>query len=175
MTPDFLAAAVVGLFLQLVPVDQHWREAPEVVHARYRSFARVVALVAYDSRPLPDLDQARTALVLAGVAARESYLRADVMDCRVAGSGGARGAFQVESPKYHAEACAGWQSATELALRMLDESFRITKAAGLPLTEAAAFYCGGNGFLGERARWESRRRLGPAIKFPLLLPVEDPS
>jgi hypothetical protein len=164
MTFEVLAAFVLALLQTLVPEAQHaWRhELPNDTHERYVALAEAVAEVSLDEPPLPGLDPMRTAYVLASVAAKESSLRADIMDCRAPGMGGARGPFQAERRNNWLRACESYSSATRLALDMLRESWVV--CVHLPELERGAFYTGGMKWMTPGARRESRRRLRPALR-----------
>lgn len=160
-------ALVLCLLGTLTPEWHHrWTgEKPDVTHARYVATAETIARVAEESEPLEGLTRTQTGLLLAGVLARESHLRPDVMTCRKFGMGGARGPYQTEQRKHFGEACASLESATRLALRMLSESWHVCD--GMPMAERAAFYVGGMGWKTKQARWESRRRVTPALLWRL--------
>lgn len=155
-----MIAAILMLLAELVPLSNHgYLEPWEVTARRYIALADAISRL--DAEPLSGLTMRETKLLLAATAARESQMRADVMTCRVLGPRGARGAFQTELASLRDEACS-LDTAPYAALRIMRWSFDLCRE--LPLDERLAGYCGGtNGPRCTLARWESRRRVRPAL------------
>lgn len=161
MTLDQLVIILASFARSLVPIESHaFTEQRDVTELRYEAYAREVAEVELDEDPLPGLDIVRSALVIVNVTARESYFRADVMNCGVRGLGGAWGPMQFQGPRVLA--CSSWRSAIRLGHRMAAESF--ARCAGLPIGDRLSIFTDGVC----RRRWQrSRVRIGPALRWPI--------
>src|SRR5271170_6856954 len=130
-----------------------WTPAKEADRARYTEIASDLAAVVYDpeEKPLyPGEDgRAKTALLLASIAAHESTFRPDVEDGRARGDGGSSWCFM----QVHIGAgktLEGWSGADVTADRKLcfraglhiaRESFRM--CAGTPPNEKLGAYASG--------------------------------
>jgi len=124
--------------------------------------ARAIAATAIE-RPVVGSAQA-TALMLASIAAGESQLRPEVLDCRVTGDGGrSRGAFQIwGAPR---QVCTDWQFAAHMALTIVEDSLRVCH----DLTA----YCSGKCGVAKKIanHYQSRARRF-ARDHPLLPPID---
>lgn len=166
---DYLFA----FFLAAVPAEHHAHKEPlETTLARYSDIADDIAAVALDPTEDPVFDgpdgRAKTAVLLASIAAAESFLRADVDACKVRGDGGkSTTVFQLQNaPK---AVCQHREEAVRVALARVRQSFAACK--GAPLEERLALYTSGRCDRGQRA---ARFRWQRAAKWSETHPVIDP-
>jgi hypothetical protein len=130
-----------------------WTPARETDRARYTEIASDLASVVYDPAEEPlysgEGGRARTALLLASIAAHESTFRADVEDGRARGDGGTSWCF-MQLHIGSGKTVEGWTGQDVTADRKLcfraglhiaRESFRMCK--GLPANEMLSAYASG--------------------------------
>jgi hypothetical protein len=148
-----------------------WTPAKEVDRARYTEIANDIASVAYDPAEAPlfsgDDGRARTALLLASIAAHESTFRVDVDEGRARGDGGTSWCFM----QLHigvGKTVEGWSGDDVTADRKLcfraglhiaRESFRM--CVGEPTIEKLSAYASGR--CGRSA--ESRQMISRALAY----------
>jgi hypothetical protein len=156
-----------------------WAPGREADRARYTEIASDLAAVVYDPEEQPlfsgDDGRAKTALVLASIAAHESTFRRDVEDGRARGDGGTSWCFM----QLHIGAgktVEGWTGADvtsdrklcfRAGLHIAKESFRMCNA--FPTTEKLSAYASGQ--CGRSA--ESRVMVGRAIAYFQHHPMND--
>jgi hypothetical protein len=137
----------------LVAAMLSWTPAHEAERTRYTEIASDLAAVVFDPAEEPlyagDDGRARTALLLASIAAHESTFRADVEDGRARGDGGSSWCFM----QLHIGAgktVEGWTGKEvtsdrrlcfRAGLHVARESFRM--CAGFPATEKLSAYASG--------------------------------
>jgi hypothetical protein len=156
-----------------------WTPAKEADRARYTEIASDLAAVVYDpaEEPLfPGADgRARTALVLASIAAHESTFRADVEDGRARGDGGTSWCF-MQLHIGSGKTLEGWtgrdvtadrQLCFRAGLHIARESFRMCN--GSPENEMLAAYASGQ--CGRSP--ESRAMMSRAIAYSRHHPMTD--
>jgi hypothetical protein len=139
-----------------VPPEQHaYYERQHVTEARYWRVAAAIATAAAEA-PL-DGDAAWTAALLASTVAAESYVRADVVECRKSGYGGSRpalGAFQLVAV---ARVACELDVAARAAREVLRGAFEVCKG---PPADRMAWYLSGHCDRGlGQARWRYKRAL----------------
>jgi len=154
---------IFAFFLAAVPAQHHAHYEPaEQTLGRYQAIAEDIAAVVSEPAIEPLFDgrdaRAKTAVLLASVAASESYLRADVDNCKVRGDGGKSATiFQIQNaPK---SVCTDRRDAVRVALERLRASMSACKT--LPASERLAQYASGRCDRGQRAsryRWQRAER-----------------
>jgi len=161
MTVYALGLFLVAYMASVVPPSDHWREKREVTEARYMDVGFTIAEVALEDDEVPfvpnDETRVKSALVIASIAAHESYLRADVMDCSVTGPRGALTTYQFELPR--SEVCKSLYEDTKRAFVYARESFE--ECRRLPIGDRLALYTTGKC----RRNRESRMRVLRAITY----------
>lgn len=164
---------VFAFFLAAVPVQHHaHREPTATTLARYESISEDIARVALDPATTPLFDgadgRARTAILLASIAASESFLRADVDACKAKGDGGKSATvFQLQGA--HKAVCADREEAARVALERVRASLEMCRRS--PAPDRLALYTSGSCARGQRA---SRYRWQRAETWMRTHPVIDP-
>lgn len=159
---------------EVPPWHHAWRrERLDVTHARYLEIAADIAVVSLEAPIDPPPEVGRlgvtsaewTALLLAETAVAESALRADVVDCRTAGDGGAIPAwttFGLALPK--GSVCGSRREAARVAREMLRTSFDTCRQQAVE--DRLAWYLSGRCDRGQaqsRYRW---RRVARWLAIP---------
>lgn len=156
---DYLFA----FLLAAVPPHHHaYKETQEKTFSRYSSIAEDIARVALDPSVDPVFEgtdgRARTAVLLASIAASESFLRADVDACKEKGDGGKSATiFQLQGS--HKTICSSREEAVRVALERVRQSLATCKH--LPEGERLALYTSGScarGHAAARYRWSRAHR-----------------
>jgi hypothetical protein len=156
-----------------------WTPAKESDRARYTEIASDIAAVAFDPAEEPLFSgadgRARTALVLASIAAHESTFRADVEDGRARGDGGTSWCF-MQLHIGSGKTVEGWtgqdvtsdrQLCFRAGLHIAKESFRMCN--GAPINELLAAYASGQ--CGRSP--ESRAMMSRAVAYSRHHPMTD--
>jgi hypothetical protein len=154
-----------------------WTPAREPDRARYTEIARDLAAVVYDpaEAPLYDGDdgRAKTALLLASIAAHESTFRKDVEDGRARGDGGTSWCF-MQLHIGSGKTLEGWsgedvtsdrQLCFRAGLHIARESFRMCK--GFPADEMLSAYASGQCGRSVESRAMVSRTLGFFARHPM--------
>jgi len=166
---DYLFAFLIAA----VPVQHHrYAEPVERTLARYSSIAQDIATVALDPSEAPVYEgpdaRAKTAVLLASIAASESFLRADVDSCKAKGDGGKSATiFQLQNAP--SSVCTDRQEATRLALARVRQS--LDSCRKQPPAERLSLYASGRCDRGQKA---SRYRWTRAERWTSTHPVIDP-
>jgi hypothetical protein len=156
-----------------------WTPAKEADRARYTEIANDIAAVVYDPQEQPlfsgDDARAKTALVLASIAAHESVFRADVEDGRARGDGGTSWCF-MQLHIGSGKTVEGWTGKDvtsdrrlcfRAGLHVAKESFRMCN--GSPANEMLSAYASGQ--CGRSV--ESRAMMSRAIAYSRHHPMTD--
>src|ERR1700722_15641150 len=154
-----------------------WTPAREPDRARYTEIARDLAAVVYDPAEAPLYDgsdgRAKTALLLASIAAHESTFRKDVEDGRARGDGGTSWCFMqlhIGSGKTlegggGEDVTSDRQRCFRAGLHIARESFRMCK--GFPVDEMLSAYASGQCGRSVESRAMVSRSVGFFVRHPM--------